>query len=168
MQSVLHGSLETLVFNTKDSVEIPMGSLPMQVPNTVRRLRWEVRWVRWKWQFLASLDFCSQDDHDGSPTRDHQDFTTSHGRTPSSEIWEPTTSHWTKQLISCSEPLSMEADVYVWRYALLVVHTSEEEENGTRPPKMTMSMMVRWQSNTAVSSNGVMLLKVCLWHCHPP
>jgi len=56
----------------------------------------------------------------------------------------------------------MEADVYVWRYALLVVHTSEEEENGTRPPKMTMSMMVRWQSNTAVSSNGVMLLKVCL------
>jgi len=34
MQSVLHGSLETLVFNTKDSVEIPVGSLPMQVPNT--------------------------------------------------------------------------------------------------------------------------------------
>jgi len=42
-------------------------------------------------------------------------------------IWEPTTSHWQSSWPG-SEPPSVETDVYVWHYALLVVHARNEED----------------------------------------
>ena len=62
--------------------------------------------------------------------RDHryQGVLVSRGWTPSSAIREPTTSHWTKQS-TWPEPSAVQADVYyIWRYAVLVVHTIKEEE----------------------------------------
>ena len=36
--------------------------------------------------------------------------------------------HTERDSLSGSEPPSVEADVYVWRYAILVVHARKEEE----------------------------------------
>jgi len=40
-----------------------------------------------------------------------------------------------------SEPSSVEADVHVWRYALLVVHTKKEEDWYTR---LDLDKAVKW------------------------
>jgi len=95
---------------------------------------------------------------------DHQGVLVSCGWTPSSAIWEPTTSHWTKQSTwprteslqphterssrPGSAPSSVEADVYVCRYTLLVVHAGKEEkEENTRWKKhrsITRVTKVSW------------------------
>jgi len=43
--------------------------------------------------------------------------------------------HTERSSRSGSEPPSVEADVYVWRYALLVVHASKEEESTPHPKR---------------------------------
>ena len=52
----------------------------------------------------------------------------SRGWTPSNEMWELTALHWTKQSIWLRTALSG-AYVYIWCYALLVVHARKEEED---------------------------------------
>jgi len=58
--------------------------------------------------------------------RDHHGVPVSRGWTPSGVIWEPSTSHWTSSRPG-SELSSVEAGVYVWRFALLVVRARKEE-----------------------------------------
>ena len=59
--------------------------------------------------------------------RDHQGVPVSCGWTPSNEI-ERLQPHTERSSRSGSEPPPVKADVYVWRYALLVVNARKEEE----------------------------------------
>ena len=70
-----------------------------------------------------------QGDPNGFPSRELEDtnrmllYAVSCGWTLSIEIWQP---HSEKSSKPGSESLSVEAAVYVWRYALLVVHARKE------------------------------------------
>jgi len=71
-----------------------------------------------------------EDDPNSSPTRELEETTSAspyhvaEHHPWSNKIWEPITSHWMKQSTWIR---TVEADAYVWCYALLVVHARKEE-----------------------------------------
>ena len=81
-----------------------------------------------QWNVLLSLPRC-QDDPNSFPTRELEETTSlspyhvSH-HASRSESLQPYTGRSSRP---GSEPSSVEADVYVWHYALLVVHARKEE-----------------------------------------